>query len=95
MWLPRPITQRSPIRSTAFGPRSWPGTRPADRETTAPISVSSPISIEPSPKTDPAGNAISEPRPNRAKALPAGVSAVTMPAFWNSRQPQCTACQTI
>ena len=67
---------------------------PAEIETCAPISVSSPISIQPSPKTDPAGNAISEPRPNRAKALPAGVSAVTMPACWNSRQPQCTARQT-
>src|ERR1700722_15401068 len=67
---------------------------PADRVTCAPISVSSPISIEPSPKTDPAGNAMSEPRPNRAKARPAGVSAVTMPAFWNSRQPQCTARHT-
>src|ERR1700722_18950670 len=94
MWLPRPITQRSPIRSTVCGPRSWAGTMPAESETCAPISVSSPISIQPSPKIDPAGNAISEPRPNRAKALPAGVSAVTMPACWNSRQPQCTACHT-
>ena len=56
--------------------------------------VSGRFAVEPSPKIEPAGNAISEPRPNRAKARPAGVSAVTMPAFWNSRQPQCTARQT-
>src|SRR5579871_6713676 len=35
-----------------------------------------------------------EPRPNDLNAWPAGVSAVTIPARWNSRQPQCTARQT-
>jgi len=37
---------------------------------------------------------MSEPRPNSRNAFPAGVSAVTIPACWNSRHPQCTARQT-
>ena len=79
MWLPRPITQRSPIRSTGTGPRSWPGTIPADRLTWAAIRVPSPIMIQRSPKTEPGGNAAIEPRPNAANFRPAGVSAVTTP----------------
>src|SRR6266516_3247521 len=55
MWLPRPITQRSPIRSTGTGPRSWPGTIPADRLTWAPIRVPSPIVIQRSPKIERGG----------------------------------------
>src|SRR5580693_7271134 len=94
MWLPRPITHRSPIVSRVRPQRSWPGRVPADMVTNWPMRVSSPISIQPSPKTAPGGNAMIEPRPNFAKAWPAGVSAVTRPACWNSRHPQCTARQS-
>ena len=93
MWLPRPITQRSPIRSTGTGPRSWPGTIPADRLTWAPIRVPSPIMIQRSPKTEPGGNAAIEPRPNAANFRPAGVSAVTTPARCAVCKAQCTARQ--
>src|SRR5580704_3089326 len=91
IWLPRPITQRSPIRSTGTGPRSWPGTIPADRVTKAPMSVSSPTVIQRSPKTEPGGKAAIEPRPNAANRCPAGVSAVTAPARCTVSHPQCAA----
>ena len=93
IWLPRPITQRSPIRSTGTGPRSWPGTIPADRETWAPIMVPSPIVIQRSPKTEPGGKAAIEPRPNAANFRPAGVCAVTTPARCAVWKAQCTARQ--
>jgi hypothetical protein len=60
--------------------RSWPGRVPALIVTSWPMRVSSPTAIPLSPKTAPGGNAMIEPRPNRAKARPAGVSAVTRPA---------------
>src|SRR5579864_4889186 len=91
MWLPRPITQRSPIRSTGTGPRSWPGTIPADRLTNAPMRVPSPTVIQRSPNTEPGGKAAIEPRPNAANRRPAGVSAVTTPDRCAASQPQCTA----
>src|SRR5487761_899036 len=94
MWLPRPITHRSPIATTVMPQRSWPGTVPALIVTSCPMMVSSPTSMPLSAKTEPGGNAMIEPRPNLAKARPAGVSAVTRPACWNSRHPQCTARQS-
>src|ERR1700722_17451243 len=94
MWLPRPITHRSPIASRGMPQRSWPGTVPALIVTSWPMRVSSPTTIPFSPKTEPGGNAMIEPRPNRAKARPAGVSAVIRPACWNSRHQQCTARQS-
>ena len=94
MWLPRPITQRSPIFSTVRPKKSCPGRMPANMVTSWPMRVPSPTSIACSPKTEPGGKAMIEPRPNDLKALPAGVSAVTRPARWNSRHPQCTARQT-
>ena len=49
MWLPRPITQPFPTRSTGESPSWWPGTRPAVRLTSAPISAPAPTSIHASP----------------------------------------------
>ena len=72
MWLPRPITQRSPMRSTGTGPRSWPGTIPADMVTRAPIRVSAPMAIQRSPNTDPGGKAAIDPGPNAANRRPPG-----------------------
>jgi hypothetical protein len=37
---------------------------------------------------------MTEPSPNCRNARPAGVPAVTIPARWNSRHPQCTARHT-
>src|ERR1700683_4604174 len=93
MWLPRPITQRSPMRSTGTGPRSWPGTMPADRVTREPMSVSVPTAIQRSPKIVPGGKATSDPAPNAANRWPAGVSVVVIPACWTACQPQCTSRQ--
>ena len=88
MWLPRPITQRSPIRSTGTGPRSWPGTIPAVRLTNAPMRVSAPTVIQRSPKKVPVGKAAIDPWPNAANRRPAGVSAVTAPDRWACAQVQ-------
>ena len=52
------------------------------------MSVSSPIAIQRSPKTDPGGKAAIEPGPNAAKRRPAGVSAVTTPARCVASHPQ-------
>ncbi len=49
MWLPRPITHPSPIRSTGSGPRSWPGAMPAQTVTWSASMVRSPITIHCSP----------------------------------------------
>jgi hypothetical protein len=53
--------------------------------------VSEPISIHGWPKIVPGGNTSTEPRPNAANRRPAGLSAVTAPAFRAARQAQCTA----
>src|SRR5256885_1572321 len=53
MWLPRPITHRSPSFRTGSAPRSWPGIMPALNDTWAPTSVPVPISIHASPNSDP------------------------------------------
>ena len=72
MWVPRPITQRSPIRSSGTGPSSWPGTVPADIDTCLPRTVSVPICdpglTEDGPRRedeDRAGPERREPRPGR------------------------------
>src|SRR4051794_12886704 len=93
IWLPRPITHRSPMCSTGTGPRSWPGPIPADMVTSAPMMVPSPMTIQRSPNTEPVGKAADEPRPNAANRRPAGVSAVTIPASRAAFQAQCTARQ--
>src|SRR6266550_2092930 len=93
MWLPRPMTQRSPIRSTGRAPRSCPGTIPALRLTWAAIRVPAPSSIHRWPYRAPVGKPITEPGPNDANARPAGVSAVILPACWAPRQNRCTSRQ--
>ncbi len=74
MWLPRPMTHRLPTRSTGLSPRSCPGIMPAQSVTCAAIMVSSPISIQRSPNTEPVGKAIIERAPNAANLRPAGDS---------------------
>src|ERR1700742_4900535 len=91
MWVPRPMTQRSPIRSSVAGPSSWPGTVPAEIVTCWPTTVSAPISIHRSPKIAPGGKTSTDPGPNAANRRPDGLSAVTAPASRTARQARCTA----
>ena len=93
MWLPLPMTHRSPIRSSATSPRSWPGTMPALRLTCAPIIVPVPTSIHRSPYRAPVGNPMIDPAPNAPNARPAGVSAVITPARCAAPHRPCTARQ--
>src|SRR5499427_9473200 len=94
MWLPRPMTQRSPIRSTGGqSPRSCPGTIPALRLTCAAIIVPLPIAIQGSPYRAPVGKPITEHAPNDANERPAGASAVILPACSAARQSRCTSRQ--
>src|SRR5215470_10705951 len=93
MWLPRPMTQRSPIRSTGRAPRSFPGTIPALRLTWGATRVPAPSSIHRWPYRGPVGKPITEPGPNDANPRPAGVSAVILPARWAACQSRCTSRQ--
>ncbi len=43
MPLPRPIRQRSPMRTTGSVTHSWPGTIPADSVTCGPMTVPVPM----------------------------------------------------
>jgi len=43
MWLPRPITQRSPMRTTGSVGKDWPGAIPAVTDAPGPTTVPSPI----------------------------------------------------
>ena len=87
MWLPRPITQRSPMCSTGAGPRSWPGTMPADSVTSAPMRVSSPTTIQRSPNTEPGGKAADEPRPNAANRRRPGCPRSPSRRAWPPPRP--------
>ncbi len=63
MWLPRPIMQRSPMRTTGSVTIVCPGTIPAEMLTWGPTRVSWPRWIHRSPKTAPVGKARQLPEP--------------------------------
>ncbi len=74
MPLPRPMRQRSPIRTTGSLTITWPGTIPADSDTFGPIIVPAPMWMERSLTSAVAGKQMTLPAPKAPKRLPRRVS---------------------
>lgn len=90
-WLPRPIEQRAPIRTTGPSPMSWPGAMPAERLTCGPINVPSPMLIQRSPNTAPGGKAIQLPAPKAANFPARALPGVTAPVRESHAHDRWTA----
>ena len=91
MWLPRPMTQRSPIRTTGSDAITWPGAIPAVRQACGPTIVPSPIRMYRSLYVAPCGNVSTLPRPNAPNRRPSGSSGPIAPTWPAHVHPHWTA----